>query len=144
METDERGGEPEMSDDRRAEESDEAVANFINLGLKRPPVPPMPKTRTECVGVMDGKFSVVSTGPTVDTRGSGYGHGGESACMAELQCPFCGFKFKAIERFGCFHGTRKPENCPNCDFPRNILNQFFTLPPEEGDKNQQDPAEAKP
>ncbi len=39
-----------------------------------------------------------------------------------LQCPFCSMKFKVISKYSHIgDATMEPSNCPNCNFPYNVL-----------------------
>ena len=95
---------------------------FLNLSRERKPVPKLPNDLDALGKLATRHFTLVES-----KQNGGGGYGGESAFWIVVECPFCGFHFDAIERSGCFHASMAPENCPNCNFPRNIINATYGL-----------------
>ena len=103
-------------------EADESLMWFLNLSRERKPVPKLPNDLDALGKLATRHFTLVER-----KQNRGEGHCGESVCWMVVECPFCGFHFDVIERSGCFHASMAPENCPNCNFPRNILNATYGL-----------------
>jgi hypothetical protein len=93
---------------------------FLNLSRERKPAPKLPNDLAALNKLANRHFTLVER-----KQNEGEGHGGESVCWMVVKCPLCGFHFDAVERSGCFHSSMTPENCPNCNFPKSLLNAVY-------------------
>lgn len=89
---------------------------------KKPKIPKLPKSLKALEKLAKNKFIVLSESGPVAADGRGpYHPGGVAVSNVDLQCPFCGMKFKAVQKSGCFSYNLSPDTCPNCNFPVNVL-----------------------
>lgn len=98
-----------------------------NIDREKPPIPKLPKTRKGLGDLLKKKLKVLREGEIVSAGGGVYHPGGMALSNIDLECPFCGMKFTAVRKSGCFHHSITPNNCPNCNFPHNVLRALKSL-----------------
>ena len=102
---------------------------------EKPPIPKLPKTLKELSALSQKKLKVLRRSDPVSKYGGTYHPGGVALTNAELECPFCGMKFTAVEESGCFSSSRDPDSCPNCNFPHNVIKAEMALLKQNRAKN---------
>lgn len=102
-------------------------AELLNIDREKPPIPELPKTIRKLEALLRKDFKVLGESEPVSAYGGEYHPGGVALTNVELECPFCGMKFKATRRSGCFLSDLSPNYCPNCNFPSNVLQAVMTL-----------------
>ncbi|OGZ25502.1 MAG: hypothetical protein A2922_01640 [Candidatus Nealsonbacteria bacterium RIFCSPLOWO2_01_FULL_43_36] len=105
----------------------DGFAEFLNIGREKPPIPELPKTIGKLNALLRKDFKVLRISEPVSAYGGEYHPGGVAITNIGLECPFCGMKFKATRRIGCFLGDLSPNTCPNCHFPGNVLQAAMSL-----------------
>ena len=100
----------------------------INRELEKPPIPKLPKTRKKLIILANQRFKTLQASKPVSATHGGEYHPGDIAMSdLELECPFCGMKFKGMSMSGCFSHQVFPHTCPNCTFPNNVFKALRAL-----------------
>lgn len=105
----------------------DGFTGFLNVNREKTPIPELPKTIEELNDLLRKDLKVLEESEPVSAFGGEYHPGGLALTNVELECPFCGMKFKAVRRSGCFLSDLSPNDCPNCNFPRNVLQATMSL-----------------
>lgn len=92
-----------------------------NECLVKPVIPKLPEDEKELSDLLDRNFEVLYESRAVSEHGGEYRPGGVAITDLTLKCPFCGMEFNATRRSGCFMHNISPDTCPNCNFPKNVL-----------------------
>lgn len=100
---------------------------LLNVDREKPPIPKLPKTIKELNALLEKRLTALWESKPVSEYGGEYHPGGIAVTDVELGCPFCGMKFKAVRKSGCFMHDLSPGTCPNCNFPTNVLNALMNL-----------------
>lgn len=98
-----------------------------NKHREKPTIPELPETSEELNKLLGQQFRVLWESRPVDEHGGEYHPGGVAVTDLEMECPFCGMKFKAVRKSGCFMHDIFPFSCPNCNFPNNVLKALKDL-----------------
>ena len=99
----------------------EGYVKLLNTNREKPPIPKIPRSQKKLNELLGKDFKVLYESEPISEHGGEYHPGGVALTNVELECPFCGMKFKAVRRSGCFLRDLSPSHCPNCNFPDNIL-----------------------
>jgi len=91
-----------------------------NIDSEKPLIPELPKSKKKLEALLRKKFKVLGEGEIVSADGGVYHPGGVAINNIDLECPFCGMKFIAVQQSGCFMHRIIPDTCPNCNFPINV------------------------
>ena len=98
-----------------------------NEHREKPAIPELPKTIKSLSELLKRHLKVLWESSPVDEHGGEYHPGGVAVTDLEMECPFCGMKFKSTRRSGCFMNDLFPYTCPNCNFPTNVLKALRDL-----------------
>ena len=94
---------------------------------ERPLIPELPKTKKALAKLLEKNIQTIWSGESVTPEGDFYEPGNIGISIVLRLCPHCKHQFKAIERSGCFRHNVEPENCPNCGFPKTVVDKLIEL-----------------